>query len=560
MATKNPQKNPFADWDRMNTILFRYWTNYEEKGKSLKSIEAINQHNEKFKREVQFLIRRSCDPDFHIFLNNRLDYTKGAGRKSGLVIRKHMKELTKFILLDKLMQNRGRFVTIRDPNIAPSKNNKGLFENQENGNPNGEEDLEYQSYGHLLRMVNHYYPELVTRRTELQQRTGRRKWSNGRRLENHRERIVETQFSKEENLPPGIFDLIVARAMRQDATEDFFRRMHMQNEEMIKSMICDPIDLAKLLAFREDVLQIINEIGTNPFLSNTENAEKQKLTEPVFRLLIQMLFQQVRTLVELRWFREKSPSIQHKIIFKEPRITKYHKKDAAKAVNLNWLWFNYPECVIKLMGIAALSYIRFRKEPQPQVGLWLIQECLKQLTLSEDDKALAFYNIAMMYQQTNQLRLMMKWLGKALQLWEHVGGHPGDEADIYAYMAEYWRLKDTEKYLFYRNKAEELLKNDNILTQRRKTFHYLFFADCAAMFKDKAWEERLYELGLLISSKDDSLEDFANFFNQCLNDLAAFGERGPQGGLGRFAAPNDYGETITSSSFKTWVFGPDSGN
>jgi hypothetical protein len=205
MTTKNPQKNPFADWDRMNTILFRYWTNYEEKGKSLKSIEAINQHNEKFKREVQFLIRRYCDPDFHTFLNKRLDYTKGAGRKSGLVIRKHMKELTKFILLDKLMRNQGKFMTIGDPKIAP-KNNKGILEKLENQNQNDIAALEYQSHGHLLRMVNHYYPELVTTRTELQHRTGRRKWSNGRLLKNHRERIVETQFSKDENLPPGIFD------------------------------------------------------------------------------------------------------------------------------------------------------------------------------------------------------------------------------------------------------------------------------------------------------------------------------------------------------------------
>jgi hypothetical protein len=557
MSTQNPPKNPFADWDRMNTILFRYWTNYEEKGKTLKSIEAINKHNEKFRREAQFLIRRSCDPDFHIFLNKRLNYTKGDGRKSGLVIRKHMKELTKFILLDKLMRDHGRFMTISNPKILHSKNKEILEENEKT---TAEENLDYQSYGHLLRMVNHYYPELITTRTELQKRTGRRKWSNGRRLENHRERVVETQFSKEENLPPGIFDLIVARAMRQDATEDFFRRMHMQNEEMINSMICDPIDLAKLLAFREDVLQIISEIGKNPFIDNSGNAEKQNLTSPVLNFLIQMLFQQVRLLVELRWFREKSPSIQHKIIFKEPRMTKFHKKDAAKAVNLNWLWFKDPEKVIKSMVIAGLSYIRFRREPQPQVGLWLIQECLRQLTLSEDEKALAYYNIAMMYQQTNQFRLMMRWLGKAMQLWREVGGHPGDEADIYAYMAEYWRLKDTEKYLSYRNKAEELLKNDTTLTQRRKAFHYKFLADCAAMFKDRAWEEHLYEQGWLVSSKDDSLKNFADWFKQCLDDLEKLGERGPQGGLGRFAAPNDWGETIVSSSFKTWSYGPESGN
>jgi hypothetical protein len=127
-------------------------------------------------------------------------------------------------------------------------------------------------------------------------------------------------------------------------------------------------------------------------------------------------------------------------------------------------------------------------------------------------------------------------------------------------MAEYWRPKDREKYLKYRNKAEELLKNDTTLTRRRKAFHFKFFADCAAMFKDKAWEKHLYEQGLLFSSKDDLLKDFADWFNQCLDDLEKLCERGPQGGFGRFAAPNDWDETIVSSSFKTWSCGPDSGN
>jgi hypothetical protein len=39
------------------------------------------------------------------------------------------------------------------------------------------------------------------------------------------------------------------------------------------------------------------------------------------------------------------------------------------------------------------------------------------------------------------------------------------------------------------------------------------------MFKDKEWEKRLYGLGLMVSGNDASLEDFALFFNQCLNDL-----------------------------------------
>jgi len=390
---------------------------------------------------------------------------------------------------------------------------------------------------------------------------GKRKFSEGRRIDDHRERIVETQFSKEEKLPAGIFELVVARAMRQDATPDFLRRMHLQAEEVAKSMICDPVDLTKLLAFRKDVLKIIDDLGTNPFIDNAEKNEKQEpFTESgIFHFFIQTLFLQVRTLVELRWFRDKSERIQNSIIFRESLQPKYSRKDAKKAVTLSLQWFKNPEGVLELMGIAALSYIRYLKKPMPQVGLWLMLECVQQLNLPDDSKALTYYNIAMSYQQAKRNRLMMRWLSRSLALWERIGDHPGDEGDIHGYMAEYWRLQNNKNYLFHRNRAEELVKS-SILSERRKAFHYLFLADCAYMFHDKEWEERLYELGLMISANNASLEDFANYFNQCLSDLKTFGERGPQGGPGRFAAPKEYAETISSPSFKMWFVDPDISN
>lgn len=547
----------------MNTIWFRYWTNYEEKGKSL-SGEAVEEHQRRFKREVHFLVKNFCDLEFHQYLNKRLDYTKENGRKDGAVIRRHMRELARFILLDKLRQRAGRFVTTRD--IIPPKNCSPFWWRETVAGHEGKklssvEDTEHLSYGHLLRMVNDYYPELLTKRIELRGRMGRRKFSNGRRIDDHRKRIIETPFSKEEKIPPGIFELVVARAMRQDATPDFLKRMHLQAGEVAKSMICNRVDLAKLLAFREDVLKIIDDLGTNPFIDKVEKNEKQEsFTESgIFDYLIQTLFLQVRTLVELRWFREKSERIQDSIIFREPRLPKYHRKDAKKVVNLSLQWFKNPEGVLELMGIAALSYIRYLKKSMPQVGLWLMQECLQQLNLPDDSKALTYYNIAMSYQQAEQHRLMLMWLRKSLWLWERIGDHPGDEADIHGYMAEYWRLQNNEKYLFHRNKAEELVKS-SILTERRKAFHYLFLANCACMFQDREWEKRLYEFGLLVSAKSDDLEDFTLYFNQCLSDLDTFGARGPEGGSGRFAAPQDWSESISSPSFKMTFVDPDVGN
>ena len=190
--------NRFAEWDRTNTLLLRYWTIYEETGMTLTTDEAKDNHNEKFRREVQFLIRRSCDPDFHSFLNKRLYYTKGSGRKSGLVIRKHTTELARFILLDKLLHSQGKFLTVSNLN-QPTTKDEQIIESS----GSRDKKIGYQ-YAHLLHIVNEYYPELLTTRDEIKKQTGRKKWRNDRYLENHRERIVETQFSRDEKVPPYI--------------------------------------------------------------------------------------------------------------------------------------------------------------------------------------------------------------------------------------------------------------------------------------------------------------------------------------------------------------------
>jgi hypothetical protein len=174
----------------MNTIWLRYWTHYEEKGKTLTG-DAITNHIEKFKREVHFLVRRSCDLEFHQYLNGILDYTKEKGRKDGLVIYKHMRELIRYILLDKVRQKQGKFLTTSD-----------ILSKSGYDSEDGQDQL---SYGHLHRMVNKYYPELLTTRIELRGRLGKRKYDNDRKIEDHRERIVETQFTIPEKLPSGIF-------------------------------------------------------------------------------------------------------------------------------------------------------------------------------------------------------------------------------------------------------------------------------------------------------------------------------------------------------------------
>jgi hypothetical protein len=188
-----------------------------------------------------------------------------------------------------------------------------------------------------------------------------------------------------------------------------------------------------------------------------------------------------------------------------------------------------------------------------------MQECLQQLDLSEDSKALVTFNVAMSYQQMQNYKLMIRWLDQAKFLWEKIGGHTGDLADVHGYIAEYWRPLDRKKYMSNRNRAEELLNSD-ILTKRRRAFHYLFLSNCACMFKDKQWEKRLYELGLMVSGSDENLEDFAFFFNQCINDLKYHGARGPEGGPGRYAQPKDWGEDISSPSFKMTFLEPRGGN
>jgi len=527
----------------MNTIWLRYWTHYEEKGKTLTG-DAEKKHIEKFKREVHFLVRRSCDLEFHQYLNKTLDYTKEKGRKDGLVIYKHMRELTRYILLDKVRQKHGKFLTTRD---IHSKS--------------GIESVDFQeklSYGHLHRIVNEYYPELLTTRIELRGRLGKRKYDNDRKIEDHRERIVETQFTVPEKLPTGIFNLVVVRAMRKDATPRFLENMNFNANMMLKFMMSDPIDLAKLVVFRDDVLELIDEIGENPFIDPDDSEEVSDFFESkIFNYLVQALFHQIRVLVELRWFREKNESIQDKLIYREPRYPKYRKKDAQKAIVMALKWFGRPELVIQIMGISSLAYDKCYREKSPKTGLLLFKECLEQLDLSDEWKAHVTYNLGMAHLQLGQERLMLRRLKESTNLFEKVGGHPGDQADAYGYIAEYWRTKNRDKYLFYRDKAEKLVSSP-IISKRRQALHYKLLSDCAYIHQDKNWEKRLYELGLKHSGNDTSLEDYALWFNQCLTDLEINGERGPERGPGRYPPPEELGSIQYSPSFKATILDPDS--
>lgn len=554
----NPEttKNIFSEWDRMNTIWFRYWCNFEETGKSLdpKDYDGQKKHWAKFRREVQFMLRSACDYEFHQYLNKRLDYAKDRGRKEGIVIRRHMKELVRYILLDKIRQEEGKFATTQD--VLPPKN--GRYEEQLiDGRGKTiplRDDRETLSYAQLHRMVDEYYPELLTTRREQRSRLGRRKYNEGRRIEDHRMRIIETMFSRKEKVPSGIFDLVVVRAMGKDATPKFLKQARFQGKVNSQLVMCDPVDIAKLLVFRTDVLEIIDDLGSNPFTDG-----KECRSSLAFKLLVESLFFQVRALAELRWFREKSVRTQESIIWREPRLPKYSRRNVQRAVALSLQWHENPETVLHMMDIVGFLSARYLADRFPKMGLWLSQECFKQLVLSDEWRANTCYNIAMGHFLTGQRGLMLKRLRESLAIYERIGEHPGDEADAYGYIAEYWRLSNFKKYMLNRGKAEELLKS-NTLTPRRKAFHYLWLANCAVESKDIDWAKRLYGLGLVLAGKDASLEDFANFFNQCLKDLEEFGKVGPVTGPGRYPMPQDWVETKTSASLGMIITDPDFGN
>ena len=142
-----------------------------------------------------------------------------------------------------------------------------------------------------------YYPELLTTRIELRERLGKRKYDNDRKIEDHRERIVETQFTIPEKLPPGIFNLVVVRAMQKDATPRFLEQMNFHANMMTKFMMSDPIDLAKLVLFRDNVLELIDEIGYNPFIDSDDSEEVSDFSKSsLFNYLVQALFHQIRVL------------------------------------------------------------------------------------------------------------------------------------------------------------------------------------------------------------------------------------------------------------------------
>jgi len=317
---------------------------------------------------------------------------------------------------------------------------------------------------------------------------------------------------------------------------------------------CDPDDLAKLFAYHQDVKMIIGDISR----SLEENDVAFKTGRPYAILqefldkgtLVQMLFEEVRFLVELRWFRAKSSKRQLALLFHAPEEIRYTRNDARAAVSKSMEWFEQSDIVFQHVSIGAMAYSSLSRTPVPKVGAWLMLECLKQLKLSDEVTALCHHNLAMSYRELHKPKLMTRALNRSLEIWSKLGGHPGDEAVELAYLAEQFRTQGKlDKYQDYRSKANGLAQSE-VLTERRRAYQYLALSDCAYIYDDRNWEETLLKEGLKVSAEDDSLTDLFLYFGQCIDDMKKGLHRGSEGGYGRVPHPPEWESRIISPFFQ----------
>jgi hypothetical protein len=182
------------------------------------------------------------------------------------------------------------------------------------------------------------------------------------------------------------------------------------------------------------------------------------------------------------------------------------------------------------------------------------------LKLGEEQRALTLENLANSYRCQEKIESQRETLEKSLDIWKKLGGHPGDQACDYAYLAEIARTTgDYSKYSELRDLVEKLALSEELTLLRRANV-LLYIADCAEIYADYSWESIILEKGEKLTMKDKQLKNFFEFFEQCIQDLNLNGKRGPEKGLDRIERPPMFRSEALSGVFEVVFHDPDFGN
>lgn len=271
----------------------------------------------------------------------------------------------------------------------------------------------------------------------------------------------------------------------------------------------EPYDTEELIKFHNTIQKILPEIIKKNGPPEKENQWIKNHLEHG-TTLTEHLYQVIMLSVISRWFRKKQPTARKKLLH-EKHPLRYTKTDAKNAVAYTLEWIQDVTRVfdIILRGVRGLN--KFRK---PEVGIWLYQECLKQLDLEPEDIGLCYHNLAIQYRDTNRHKKYKTTLMKAMKVWEEVESQY-DIAVTWAFLAHAYYLEGNLPRV---KQAKE--KSISILGQLsennyRMSWGYIHLADCARWTHDIKLEIQSLSKGFEYASNYEN-DSFFNYYNDRL--------------------------------------------
>lgn len=233
-------------------------------------------------------------------------------------------------------------------------------------------------------------------------------------------------------------------------------------------------------------------------------------------LVLETIYRFIDDAVALRWYRRIKSANKKTQLLRKKYPLKYTREDAIRSVKENWERFKDPILVADYVFRGTVAYEKMRKYP---AVLYLLEECLKQLPLEEEDRGLCHHNIAWIYRMMKRPRKYLIWLRKALATFEKLDSS-FNEGITWAFIAEaYHLLNNPQKSTYAAQRAKDIILNSN-LNNFKLTEACLCMADCAYRVRDRLWEKEALTAALKPASELEDPERFL-YFNQRLMDLEA---------------------------------------
>ena len=459
----------FLTRPELHTLLYEIYVNEQ-----MKTLEPEEQEKLKsaFGHEVIFKILTNCFPGF-------LRYVRTQVRKLKWY-QTQIKELAYLITLDLLY---GRKSSLKKAKEAPKLNIKKA-------------SLEYERVTERTRRrFFHNYPELLSKPLRDVMHD----------LDDKREQPFNSIYTAPSTgqIDPAFLASIPFPLGKHDLKLMFLQEKMMPLHTMYRMV--EPYDTEEVIEFHKYLQKILPEIITQYGPPLPENQWIKKSLEE--GTLVEDLYQTIMRSVLRRWFRKKRPSTRENLLH-EKHPLRYTRKDAENAVKWTKEWIQNPTRVFDIIirGVKGLNVFK-----KPEAGVWLYQECLKQLELESEDLGLCYHNLAIQYRDTNRLRKYKINLLKAMKVWEDIESQY-DIAVTWAFLAHAYFLEgDISRVEQAKEKAMSILggMSDN---NYRLSWGYIHLADCARWINDVEWEIRSLSKGFEYASnyENDSFFDYYN--------------------------------------------------